>query len=202
MCTVLWGCGGVFDLEILEEREGFIAFRVTGKNAKKAFAKEAGGHRWQRVPPTEKRGRRQTSTVTVAVLPEPSQKEQRIESCDLEWTFYRSSGAGGQHRNKTDSAARVKHLPTGIVARAENDKSQHINKENALVALRAKLWSVQREKSLNKRNSKRREQVGSGMRGDKIRTVSVFNDVVHDHIANKKIPYKRYIKGHLEDLTG
>lgn len=125
---------------------------------------EPGGHRFQRVPPTEKRGRVHTSTVTVAVLPEPVATDVRFDIKDLRIDYYRATGAGGQHRNKTDSACRVTHVPTGTVTRSENSRSQHTNREQALAALGAKLQETAAQAARGVRKARRKAQVGSGTR--------------------------------------
>jgi peptide chain release factor 1 len=145
-------------------------FRATGKGAVAAFRNEAGGHRHQRVPPTEKRGRVQTSTVTVAVLPVPSPVEVRIDERDLDWTTCRAGGKGGQNVAKTETAVQVTHLPTGLQVRCENERSQKQNLDTAMAILRAKLLDRARNASDAARNGNRRAQLGSGQRGDKTRT--------------------------------
>jgi peptide chain release factor 1 len=194
-------CGGVFELQLLDSREGIVVFRVSGKNAEKTFAHEAGGHRVQRVPPTEKRGRVHTSTITVAVLPEVDNIKLDIPGKDLEWKTCRSSGAGGQHTNKTDSAVALKHLPSGLIVRVES-RSQYQNKQDALQILKNKLSLIQREQSRLSRDANRKEQMGTGMRGDKIRTIRQQDDQVHDHQLNKRISYKDYLRGNWDDLIG
>lgn len=191
------------NIEVLNVREGFVMFRVSGKNVDKFFANESGIIRWQRVPPTEKKGRVHTSTITVAVLPEPQKFESpNIRKEDLEIKTARGSGAGGQHRNVTDSAVQIKHLPTGIIVKCENGRSQHQNKENAMRVLSARLLAQSKKKAYLDRTSKRKEQVGNGSRGEeKIRTVRVQAGKVEDHINNKSITYKAYSRGQLEDLN-
>jgi peptide chain release factor 1 len=174
--------------------------KISGKKAKQIFEGEAGGHRWQRVPPTEKRGRVHTSTITVAVLPAPKKQEVHIDSRDIKETFTCGSGPGGQHRNKNATAVQLVHLPTGITVRAESEKSQFANRENALSILRAKLLQSKKNKYYADREKDRREQVGSGMRGDKIRTIQVRNNTVVDHKTGKKITYKEYAKGKIDGL--
>lgn len=195
------GLGGGFDYEVVEQRPGIIIFRVSGRGAARAFAREAGGHRWQRVPKTEKRGRRQTSTVTVAVLREPTEVEVRLDPKDLDIRTCRGSGAGGQHRNRTESAVQVTHTPTGIQVRCESERSQHQNKETALGVLRARLLEAKQHSSARARDNKRRNQVGSGMRADKTFTIAVHRNEVVCHASGKSTTYKRYRSGYVDDLV-
>lgn len=171
-----------------------------GKGVEEAFKNESGGMRWQRVPPNEKRGRVHTSTVTVAVLPEPDESRLKIDPRDLEWSTCRGSGAGGQHRNKTESAVQLKHVPTGIMVRCESERSQHQNRATALSALRAKLWQDIQDRGREGRNAERRCQVGSGMRGDKVRTYRTQDDSVTDHRTGRKASLKSVMRGDLDDL--
>lgn len=159
------------------------------------FRDEPGGHRWQRVPPTEKRGRIHTSTVTVAVLPEPTDTEVKLLESDLEWSYCRGSGKGGQHRNVTDSAVQLRHKPSGLMVRCESERSQPQNKRTALALLRAKLWALQHEAEVGARADDRRQQVGSGMRGDKWRTIRTQDGVVTDHVTGRRWRYRDYVKG-------
>jgi peptide chain release factor 1 len=191
------------DIEIITVRNGIIVFKASGKSVLKLFSKESGVIRWQRIPPTEKKGRVHTSTITVAVLPEPEQTEQKLFSKDdIEIKTARGSGAGGQHRNVTDSAVQIKHLPTGIIVRCESGRSQYHNKENALAVLGARLKAISEHKEYIIRRDNRREQVGSGGRGeDKIRTIRVQAGEVIDHLNNRTMSYKTYSRGQLEDLN-
>jgi len=168
---------------------------VTGKHAIETFKDEAGGHRWQRIPPTEKRGRVQTSTVTVAVLPEPTAAQITLHDHDLDYKFCRGSGAGGQHRNVTDSAVVLTHRPTGVVVRCESERSQNANKETALAVLRARIWEVTQLALDGKRAYDRKQQVGSGMRGDKRRTIRVRDDIVNDHVTGRQWKFSDYERG-------
>lgn len=168
---------------------------MTGAGAAQAFQDEAGGHRWQRVPPNEKRGRVHTSTVTVAVLPEPEAVELVIPERDLEYQATTGSGPGGQARNKTMNAIMLRHRPSGTLVRCESGRSQHQNKQTALAHLRAVLWEARAGAVEGARAAERRAQVGSGMRGDKRRTVRTQDDQVNDHVTGQKWRYKDYVRG-------
>jgi peptide chain release factor 1 len=189
-------------LELLDARPGFLVFRLQGPNeVMNTFTEnESGGMRWQRVPPTEKRGRKQSSTVTVAILEEPKAHEVQIDPRDLEESFTRGSGKGGQHRNKTDTCVILKHLPTGIQVRVDGGRSQHLNRETALGVLRARLKEAGTERATKDRNARRRNQVGSGMRGDKVRTVALQRDTVTDHQTGRSTSAKSYLRGNLREL--
>lgn len=149
------------------------------------------------MPPTEKRGRVHTSTVTVAVLDEPAEHELVIDPRDLKESFTRGSGKGGQHRNKTDTCVILEHVPTGIQIRVDGGRSQHINRQTAMQVLRARLRDAQRSAALGSRNADRRAQVGSGMRGDKVRTVALQRDNVTDHALGRSMDARSYLRGHL-----
>jgi peptide chain release factor 1 len=193
--TFDWEVGGVFDVAIVEERPGLCILEVFGKRAVETFKDESGGHRWQRIPPNEKRGRVQTSTITVAVLPQPTETQVHLRQEDLEFSACRGSGAGGQHRNVTDSAVILKHKPTGITVRCESERSQHQNRETATNLLRARIWEAKQEAASGARAEDRRRQVGSGMRGDKRRTIRAQDGQVTDHLTGRTWQYKRYIRG-------
>ncbi len=168
---------------------------VAGRGAAALFGGETGGHRWQRVPPTEKRGRVQTSTITVAVLAEPRQIELTIRPDDVDVETMRGSGAGGQHRNVTDSAVRAKHRPTRIEVRIESERSQHANKELAMRVLAARVAAQAQSAAQGERRADRRRQIGTGMRGDKRRTIRVQDDQVTDHIDGRVWKYANYERG-------
>jgi peptide chain release factor 1 len=168
---------------------------VTGPGARALFAGEAGGHRWQRVPPTEKRGRVQSSTITVAMLDEQATTEVEVRDEELEWTTCRSPGKGGQHVQKTDSAVQLTHLPTGIRVRSHDGRSQHQNKLDAIAKLRARLTAQMLASTSEARSTSRREQVGSGMRGDKRRTIRVQDDSVVDHVTGRTWRLRDYLRG-------
>ncbi len=164
--TRSWGPGGAFSLDLLDDRPGLLVFRASGADASRLFQHEPGGHRWQRVPPGEKRGRVHTSTVTVAVLREPEAAELELPPAALDWRTARGSGPGGQHRNKTESAVVLTHLPTGLTVRCDSERSQHRNRDIALRVLRARLLQAREQGAAQAVNSSRRGQVGSGQRWD------------------------------------
>lgn len=183
--------------ELLKQLPGLLSFKVSGKDAFKYFRKEAGGHRWQRVPPTEKRGRKHTSSITVAVLKEQEQVTTEIGDDEITVRRYKAGGKGGQHRNKTDSAIELTHIPTGIKAKCDSERCQHTNKRIALALLEQKIRDCTNCTKKSKRDSLRRDQVGTGLRGDKIRTIQEQNDQVTDHRTGKKISFKKYVRGEL-----
>ncbi len=158
-----------------------ICFTVEGDGAYSRFKFESGVHRVQRVPETESQGRIQTSTATVAVLPEVEDVEIEIKESDLIFESCKSSGAGGQHINKTESAVRLTHKPTGIVVECQEERSQFKNKDKALKMLRAKLYDIKQREQSEKVASDRRSQVGTGDRSEKIRTYNYPQNRVTDH---------------------
>jgi peptide chain release factor 1 len=171
-------------------------FRVGGKGAAETFAHEAGGHRWQRVPPNERRGRVHTSTVTVAVLAEPAEIGlPPLPTRELDITTCRSSGNGGQNVQKTDSAVQIRHIPTGITVRCETERSQTYNKATALAILRARLHRELADRAWTERANDRRRQIGSGQRGDKRRTIAVQRDSVVDHETGRAWRFADYVRG-------
>lgn len=192
--------GSIFDLAVLDQRSGFIVCKVSGKRVKEIFKNEPGGHRWQRIPPTEKRGRVHTSTITVAVLEPLKRNEINLSPRDLEIKTTRGGGPGGQHKNKVETAVMVKHIPSGLTVRCEDSRSQDTNKENALSILATRLKMQQDHKAWQERKKERKDQVGSGQRGDKIRTIQVRNDKVNDHRSGKRTSYKKYQKGDFSEL--
>jgi peptide chain release factor 1 len=197
-------------VEILSESPGEhggykeIISRVVGRGAFSHFKFESGTHRVQRVPATEAQGRIHTSAVTVAILPEQDEIEAiELNPAELRIDTYRASGAGGQHVNKTDSAIRITHLPTGIVVECQDERSQHKNRSRAMSLLKARLTAAEREKRDKAEAQSRKLQVGSGDRSERIRTYNFPQGRVTDHRINLTL-YKLadVMNGRLADLIG
>ena len=163
-------------------KDATLEVNGTGVYAKLKF--ESGVHRVQRVPVTEASGRIHTSAATVAVLPEAEDVDIQINDKDLRIDVYRAQGAGGQHVNKTESAVRITHLPTGIAVAQQTEKSQHKNKAHAMKLLKAKLYEIERERLDKERGSARKSMVGSGDRSERIRTYNFPQGRVTDHRIN------------------
>jgi peptide chain release factor 1 len=187
------------DTELGGLKEGIA--EITGRNVFARLKYESGVHRVQRVPATESQGRIHTSTVTVAVLPEAEEVDVQINEDDLRIDVYRASGAGGQHVNKTESAVRITHLPTGIAVAMQEEKSQHKNRAKAMKILRARLYEQQRASLHATRAADRRAQVGTGDRSERIRTYNFPQGRVSDHRINLTL-YKidRVMAGELDEF--
>ncbi len=178
-----------------------VSFMIKGKGAYSRLKFESGVHRVQRVPETEASGRIHTSTVTVAVLPEVEDVEVEINPNDLRIDTYRASGAGGQHVNKTSSAIRITHIPTGIVVSCQNERSQLQNKEAAMKMLRSKLYEMEQQKQDSELAETRKLQVGSGDRSEKIRTYNYPQSRVTDHRINYTIyQLESFLNGNIDEM--
>ena len=178
-----------------------INFIIEGEGAYSKMKFESGVHRVQRVPDTEASGRIHTSTVTVAVLPEVEEVDFEINPVDLQVDTFRSSGAGGQHVNKTESAIRITHIPTGVVVECQDERSQHKNRDRAMSILRSKLQQAEAEKQINAIAAERKSQVGTGMRNERIRTYNYPQGRVTDHrIGLTLYKIEAVLNGDLDEL--
>ncbi len=197
-----------WSVEIIHESAGEhggykeIIVRLIGKNVYSQLKFESGAHRVQRVPATEAQGRIHTSTCTVAVLPEANEIDKiDIEPKDLRIDTFRASGAGGQHVNRTDSAVRITHFPTGVVVECQDERSQHKNKARAMSVLQAKLLSAERKKQRDERAKTRRNLVGTGDRSERIRTYNYPQGRVTDHRINLTLYKLSYVmEGQLDQI--
>ena len=196
-----------WSLEILNENEtglgGYkeITFMINGKGVYSRMKFESGVHRVQRVPDTESSGRIHTSTATVAVLPVVEDVEIEINPADIKMEVFRSSGAGGQHINKTSSAVRLIHEPTGIVVECQTERSQFQNRDNAMKMLRTKLYEIEKEKQDSEVANARKTQVGSGDRSEKIRTYNYPQGRITDHRIGMSIyQMENFLNGDIDEM--
>lgn len=194
-------------LEVLNENEtglgGYkeISFMVTGKGVYSRLKFESGVHRVQRVPDTESSGRIHTSTATVAVLPVVEDVEIEINPADIKMEVFRSSGAGGQHINKTSSAVRLIHEPSGIVVECQTERSQFQNRDNAMKMLRTKLYEIEKQKQDSEIANSRKTQVGSGDRSEKIRTYNYPQGRITDHRIGMSIyQMENFLNGDIDEM--
>ncbi len=194
-------------LEVMNENEtglgGYkeISFMITGKGVYSRLKFESGVHRVQRVPDTESSGRIHTSTATVAVLPVVEDVEIEINPADIKMEVFRASGAGGQHINKTSSAVRLIHEPTGIVVECQTERSQFQNKDNAMRMLRTKLYEIEKQKQDSEVANARKSQVGSGDRSEKIRTYNYPQGRITDHRIGMSIyQMENFLNGDLDEI--
>ncbi len=181
-----------------------VAVHIQGKNAYGHLKYESGVHRVQRVPSTDTAGRVHTSTATVAVLPEAKEVDVDINPSDLRIDVYRSSGAGGQHVNTTDSAVRITHIPTGVVVTCQDERSQHKNKAKALKILKSRILMAQQEAQVAKETKLRKEMVGTGMRAEKVRTYNYPQNRISDHQVNLTLKKLDMVMetGGLDEIVG
>jgi peptide chain release factor 1 len=192
-------------MEVMEGTAGgysLVSFRVKGDKVYSKLKYESGAHRVQRVPKTESQGRIHTSTATVLVMPEAEDVDVNINPSDLRIDTYRASGAGGQHINKTDSAIRITHIPTGIVAECQDGRSQHDNKAQALLMIRTRVLDSIIQKQEKERHQERQSKIGSGDRSEKIRTYNYPQNRVTDHRIGLTIQaLDRIMEGELENVV-
>lgn len=188
-------------IEPLVVKPGIIIFKAMGSGSRAAFKNESGAHQWQRVPPTEKRGRVQTSLITVAVLPEIDRSKIKMNEKDIRIDTTKGTGAGGQHKNTTETAVRATHLPTGITVFIDS-RSQNQNRADALEILMGRLQELDSNQKHQQRVDDRRNQIGDGERGAlaKTRIIREKDGMVINNLNNKKISYKDYCRGNISDL--
>lgn len=203
----LYAQSNQFQIEIMDYHEGTaggykeVTFAIQGRDVYSLFKYESGVHRVQRVPKTETQGRVHTSTITVAIIPESEESEFVISPDDLKIETTRAQGAGGQHVNKTESAVKIYHIPTGIIVQCQDERSQYKNKEKAMRILRSKVKEKQMQEQKNAQDLLRRSQIGSGDRAEKIRTYNFPQNRLTDHRINLTLySLDKIMDGDLEAL--
>ena len=178
-----------------------VSFMISGEGAYSRFKYESGVHRVQRVPETETQGRIHTSTATVAVLPEAQEVDVEINPADLQIDTYRASGAGGQHVNKTESAIRITHIPTGTIVECQDERSQHKNRDKAMRILRSKILEAEMQKQMSSIADERKSQVGTGDRSERIRTYNYPQGRLSDHrIGLTVYRLEQILNGDLDEI--
>ena len=183
--------------------DGYKSFmgRIEGQNVYNALKQESGVHRVQRIPKTEKAGRVHTSTASVAILPVVDEREVAINPSDLEISFFRASGPGGQNVNKVETAVRIVHKPTGVVVASQSERSQTANRENAMGVLRSRIFEAMKEQQVASMGALRKEQIGSNDRSEKIRTYNFPEDRITDHRFGAKVHnIEKVLEGELDAL--
>ncbi|MFH1188288.1 MAG: PCRF domain-containing protein [bacterium] len=185
----------------LDGYKSFVA-EIKGENIESSYRYESGVHRVQRIPKTEKAGRVHTSTASVAVMPVVEPQEFDLNPSDLEITFFRASGPGGQNVNKVETAVRILHKPTGVIVSSQSERSQSANKEHAMSILRSKIYEEQKRIEAEKRGELRRNQIGSNDRSEKIRTYNFPQDRITDHRIGKKWhDIESILEGNMEPIV-
>ena len=188
-----------FDYEVIN-RDGFTSIWLTGKGVKSFFKNESGAHRWLRIPPTEKRGRTQTSIITVALTDPNDKLKFNFNRGEVEKQYTRSGGKGGQNVNKVSSCVILTHIPTGIQIKCQDTRDQKKNEEIAFGRLEERLRTIEEEKWNKKIYQNRLEQVGTGSRSDKKRSYRIKEDLVVDHETGKQCSFRDFSRGKIELL--
>jgi peptide chain release factor 1 len=194
--------GGVFSYSVEEEADGYIRLKIKGNGAWELFRNEGGGHRWQGIPVTEKNGRRHSSTFTVAVFLDEDREFNCFSEEDIKLEATVGHGPGGQHRNKTATAIRATHEGTGVSAFIQGSRSQQANKQKAMEVVKQRVLQKVRESTNELQNSHRKQQIGSGERSDKVRTVQEQHGKVTNHLTGKTCSLASYIKGEIWKING